>query len=246
VPLFRQAHGRIAPARPQSCGNCHDRTQFCGECHESGAALAPGGRNVVAARPTTAVLVSSAHPRTAMAGVYRFAATVAAPAQSNFGAILVQDTVMLPGPDSVTSPGPDSVTAAIAAPRASRSFHPASYVLRHSADAYGRRLDCSSCHSTQIFCRDCHVNAGLGSAGRLGPGYHDAEPVWLLRHGQAARQTLESCASCHAQRDCMQCHSQTGAFRINPHGPAFDAGRAQRANPEACAVCHLDAQGGQP
>jgi hypothetical protein len=123
--------------------------------------------------------------------------------------------------------------------RQARGFHPSDYVLRHAGDAFGRRLDCSSCHSTPLFCRDCHQNAGLGTTGRLGPGYHDAEPVWLLRHGQAARQTLESCTSCHTQRDCMQCHSQLGAFRVSPHGPNFDARRAQRANPEICRACHL-------
>jgi hypothetical protein len=126
-----------------------------------------------------------------------------------------------------------------ARPRAARAFHPSNYVLRHSAEAYGRRIDCASCHNVQLFCRDCHQSVGRGSAGRLGPGYHDAEPVWLLRHGQAARQTLESCTTCHTQRDCMQCHSQLGAFRVNPHGPGFDARRAQRANPQICRACHL-------
>jgi hypothetical protein len=124
-------------------------------------------------------------------------------------------------------------------PRASRGFHPPDYVLRHAADGFGRRLDCSSCHNTPLFCRDCHQNAGMQAEGRLGPAYHDAEPVWLLRHGQAARQTLETCTSCHTQRDCMQCHSQLGAFRVSPHGPGFDARRAQRANPEICRACHL-------
>lgn len=124
-------------------------------------------------------------------------------------------------------------------PRAARGFHPPNFELRHAALAQGRRLDCTACHNTQLFCRDCHQKLGMGSTGRLGPGYHDAEPVWLLRHGQAARQTLETCTSCHTQRDCMQCHSQLGSFRISPHGPDFDARRAQRTNPQICRACHL-------
>lgn len=75
--------------------------------------------------------------------------------------------------------------------------------------------------------------------GRLGPGFHDAEPLWLLRHGQAARQALESCASCHGQNECMQCHSVLGAFKVNPHGPGFDARRAQKRNAAICLVCHI-------
>ncbi|HEX6589857.1 MAG TPA: cytochrome c3 family protein, partial [Longimicrobiales bacterium] len=75
--------------------------------------------------------------------------------------------------------------------------------------------------------------------GRLGSGFHDAQPLWLLRHGQAARQTLESCTTCHEQRDCMQCHSQTGSFQINPHGPDFDAERARDRNSRICFACHV-------
>lgn len=131
------------------------------------------------------------------------------------------------------------------------SFHPPNYVGRHSAEAYARRLECSNCHDSRVFCADCHASAGMSSArvsGRLGPGFHDAEPLWLLRHGQAARQALESCSSCHKQSECMQCHSVFGAFKINPHGPAFDAGRAQKRNAAICLACHLGnpLEGGTP
>ncbi len=120
------------------------------------------------------------------------------------------------------------------------AFHEANFVQRHATDSYGRNMECANCHSTEVFCRACHVESGLGSAGgRLAVGYHDAEPVWLLRHGQAARQYLETCQTCHAQRECLQCHSQTGAFQVSPHGPDFDARRAQERNPAVCLACHL-------
>jgi hypothetical protein len=91
--------------------------------------------------------------------------------------------------------------------------------------AYSRRLECSTCHEVRTFCRSCHMQQGMEAEGRLNPGFHDAEPLWLLRHARAARQGLESCTSCHTQRDCMQCHSQVGAFQVSPHGPNFDAHR---------------------
>lgn len=119
-------------------------------------------------------------------------------------------------------------------------FHPPNYLARHSAEAYGRQLECSSCHNVAAFCRDCHEQAGFQTAGRLGPGYHDAEPNWLLRHGQPARQALESCATCHEQTDCLQCHSTLGAFKISPHGSDFDARRAQERNPAICFACHVE------
>lgn len=118
-------------------------------------------------------------------------------------------------------------------------YHPPDYLVRHPADAFARESDCSACHNTAVFCRDCHVKSGLSTTGRLGASYHTAEPLWLLRHGQAARQNLEACASCHKQRDCLQCHSALGAFKINPHGPNFDAARAWSKNPRICLACHL-------
>jgi hypothetical protein len=117
-------------------------------------------------------------------------------------------------------------------------YHAPSFVARHAADAWGRDQECATCHSTAAFCRECHVDSGLGSRGRLGPGYHDAEPVWLLRHGGPARQNLESCASCHQQKDCVQCHGVLGAFVVSPHTSDFDAEAAWRKSPRTCIACH--------
>jgi predicted CXXCH cytochrome family protein len=128
------------------------------------------------------------------------------------------------------------------------SYHPRNFAAQHASAAYGRRLECSTCHEVRTFCRSCHIAQGMEAEGRLNPGFHDAEPLWLLRHARAARQGLESCTSCHTQRDCMQCHSQIGAFQVSPHGPNFDARRAQRRNPVICFACHVDdpLRGGQP
>jgi predicted CXXCH cytochrome family protein len=119
------------------------------------------------------------------------------------------------------------------------TYHPRNFASQHSSQAYSRRLECSTCHEVRTFCRSCHIQVGMGAEGRLNPGFHDAEPLWLLRHARAARQGLESCTSCHTQRDCMQCHTEIGAFQVNPHGPNFDARRAQRRNPVICFACHI-------
>jgi len=92
---------------------------------------------------------------------------------------------------------------------------------------------CEVCH-TQNFggvpdkaCQSCHQQSGLVAMARLGRvGYHDAFPNFSLGHGQAARQTLESCVACHAERDCTVCHSAVnGGFRFSPHGPGFNPDR---------------------
>jgi hypothetical protein len=118
-------------------------------------------------------------------------------------------------------------------------YHQTNFLARHTADAFGRDAECSNCHNTQVFCRECHVQVGLVGTGRLGPGYHDDGPVWLLRHGQAARQNLESCASCHRQVDCTQCHGVLGAFKVSPHSVGFDAERAWARSPRTCLACHV-------
>ena len=119
------------------------------------------------------------------------------------------------------------------------AFHPEDFVERHATAAYARRLECSNCHEADVFCADCHLTSGRAGVDARGANYHDAEAVWLLRHGQAARQGLESCVSCHRQEDCLQCHSELGAFRVNPHGADFDARRAWERNAFVCRTCHV-------
>lgn len=119
-----------------------------------------------------------------------------------------------------------------------RRFHVANFAARHAPEAWGRESDCASCHNTEVFCRGCHMQVGLSSKGRSNAGFHSAIPLWLLEHGQAARQGLSTCTSCHTQKDCMQCHSQAGRS-INPHGADFDARAMWRANRLVCLRCHF-------
>jgi hypothetical protein len=129
----------------------------------------------------------------------------------------------------------------------SGSHHPTGFLVTHPAAAYSRESRCSDCHNVGGFCADCHASAGLKSSGPIDAGYHDASPYFSAAHGQAARQSLESCTACHAERDCLTCHAALGARRFNPHGPGFDAERLRRNNPGMCTACHGTAiPGGQP
>lgn len=118
-------------------------------------------------------------------------------------------------------------------------YHPQTFLERHPAAAFARETNCSDCHNPGAFCQTCHVQAGLGSPkGALQAGFHDAYPGFLLNHGQAARQSLETCTSCHTERDCLTCHSALYGRGFNPHGPGFDANRLKQKNPQMCTVCH--------
>jgi hypothetical protein len=119
----------------------------------------------------------------------------------------------------------------------SPGYHPANFLSEHPTAAYSRSQSCSDCHNVRSYCAACHAQAGLTAAGAIGDGYHDAKQNFVLGHGQAARQSLESCVACHSQDDCLRCHSAlTG--RINPHGPGFDADDLRERTPSMCAVCH--------
>ena len=126
----------------------------------------------------------------------------------------------------------------IPSPGESRSYHPANFLTRHPAAAYARATNCADCHNTASFCASCHAQSGLRSTGPLRAGYHDANPAFLFGHGKAARQELETCVSCHVERECLTCHAAAGGRRFNPHGPGFDAERLKRKNPEMCTACH--------
>jgi hypothetical protein len=123
-----------------------------------------------------------------------------------------------------------------------RRFHRANFVQSHASESYGRETDCASCHNAEIFCRSCHSQSGLAAKGRLDAAFHTAQPQWLLQHGRAARQGLQSCTTCHAQRDCMTCHSTLG-WGVSPHGPGFRADRLASKSATQCLMCHLRVPG---
>jgi hypothetical protein len=221
-PSFAMRHGAAAATRGATCAGCHAQATFCAACHA----------------PTVAQALPAGMP-----GEVRLASLVPVLPRAFATRTPAVDTV----PRRVPAAGPVQVPSELPAVRArprrpaagAAEFHPPGFATHHAAASYGRRLDCAQCHNPRVFCRDCHTETGFQAAGRLGPGFHDAEPLFLLRHGQAARQTLETCTTCHAQRDCLQCHSELGAFQVNPHRTGFDARRAQQRNPAICFACHL-------
>lgn len=119
-----------------------------------------------------------------------------------------------------------------------KRYHPLDFSSRHASAAYSQSQNCATCHQTETFCRSCHQQTnGAGSAPRNGAA-HAGQSLWLLQHGQAARQGLTGCTSCHQQRDCLRCHSSLG-LKVNPHGGRFDASRVSARNRAMCLVCHL-------
>jgi len=217
---FLSQHGGKAKRDPESCANCHTQ-ESCVTCHRN--------------RPT---IVLALHP----AGPGR---AIGAQIERKKPGYHTADFADRHAPIASSSSGSCNAcharTECLECHRpnaaATGNYHPAGFLSRHPAAAFNRQTDCAGCHNQAAFCTTCHQQSGLTSSGRLVQGYHDANGAFALNHGIAARQNIESCIACHAERDCLTCHSaQTRHF--NPHGPGFDANRLKAKNPQTCAACH--------
>lgn len=224
APDFGRSHGKGVGARGQACATCHTR-ESCVACH---AGTSPASiRALAAAAPGrgAGAQVERKRPTSHTADFAERHAPLATAAERSCATCHVRTMCLeCHRPDPARASG----------------FHPAAFLARHPAAAYARENSCADCHNTQQFCVSCHAQTGTVAGKRaLGVGnYHDGRRFFLFGHGQAARQGLESCVSCHVERDCTTCHASAGGRRFNPHGPGFDPNRLRRKNPEMCTACH--------
>lgn len=221
APSFLGSHGARVRESAAQCRTCHTQ-ESCLVCHASSqrvstALLPRGPTRGRGAQPVR-------HPPDSHGENFatRHGAVAAAKPATCAGCHVRADCLECHRPSAAATPG----------------YHPAGFLNRHPAAAYTRETNCSDCHNAGAFCTTCHAAAGLSSNGPLRAGYHDASRFFLLGHGQAARQNLESCTACHVERDCLTCHSALGGRHFNPHGPGFDANRLRRKNSEMCTACH--------
>jgi hypothetical protein len=221
-PWFRTGHGKLLALPEASCATCHTKDD-CASCH----------------LPPLPIAADSFPPRSAVLapGVGLFQDAPGSHQTPRFQ--VTHGTLAAADPATCATCHSEPFCTQCHQAPARPSYHVSNFLASHASASWSRTLECSSCHQTQTFCRSCHLQSGFGAQGRLNAGFHDAEPLWLLRHGQPARQALESCASCHTQQNCMQCHSDLGAFRVSPHGPGFNARRAWERSPATCAACHV-------
>jgi hypothetical protein len=219
---FVQRHGQAARRTPQSCAVCHTR-ESCLTCHVGQPALASAMHPAEPGRGRGAAVERHRPASHGDDFTNRHASVASANPRSCSVCHARADCLDCHRPNAASAPP---------------GYHPAGFLARHPASAYAREASCGECHNTRAFCADCHQQAGLVSRGPLRGGYHDAKQAFLLAHGPAARRSLESCVSCHAERDCLTCHSALGGRHFNPHGPGFDADRLRRRNPQMCSACH--------
>ena len=135
-----------------------------------------------------------------------------------------------------------------------RDVHPGDYLQLHALDSRQHPESCGRCHQAQNFCLSCHQSMGiaetspqatLAGRGRVHPprSTFTEGPMGSLHHGTQARQRLESCTSCHTERDCLNCHAtiDRGSRGLNPHPPGFSGqscANPAAQNPRACFTCH--------
>jgi hypothetical protein len=213
---FLEKHGGQLATQAATCAMCHAQ-EGCWQCHR-------GNPEVADAMPTAAsgkamnVTVQRRIPATHTPEfVNGHGNTAASRPESCAGCHIRQDCLECHRPN----------------PAAAGGYHEPGFLTSHPQQAYTREVSCANCHNTAGFCQSCHQQAGLVADGAINRGYHDQAARFLGGHGQAARQSLESCVSCHVENDCLACHRQ---FR--PHGPGFNAEAMQKRAEQMCRACH--------
>ncbi|HSG82571.1 MAG TPA: hypothetical protein VLC48_09990 [Gemmatimonadota bacterium] len=234
---FLYTHGGQAQTNIQMCSACHAR-EYCSGCHVNAADVP----EIQALRSDPAVAEYTAgltFPAPASHTPFFFEdhrAAAASATESCAVCHVVEQQCQVCHTGSETLDRPQNT----AHRRDVDLYHPFNFMQQHSAAAFNRETDCASCHNPVAFCQDCHANLGRTNQDlRTDTGFHNKNNSFQLGHGQAARQGLESCQTCHTQEYCLQCHSAKLGRRINPHGSGFDAEKLQNKNPAFCGLCHF-------
>ncbi len=222
---FETRHGSLAGTSATSCRTCHTR-ESCTVCHQGEAPravlalyLAGPGRGIGAVT-TRAAPGSHRAPHWST----QHGAVASASLKSCTSCHVRSECLTCHKPNAADRGG----------------YHPPGYLASHPSDAYSRASSCSDCHNTGQFCQTCHQLSGLTSRRTVlgAAGYHDGNRQFFVGHGQAARQSLESCVSCHTERDCLTCHSVVKGRGFDPHGPGFNPTEMLKKNPQLCITCH--------
>lgn len=220
---FLSRHGTSAAGAAASCASCHT-AESCTTCHIGSPQVAAALPSAGPDRGRGAVVRRDRPPSHDIDFLTAHGSTAASRPETCAGCHVRSDCTECHRPGA-----------------AAGGFHAADFLSRHPSAAYMRETSCSDCHATGEFCTSCHASAGLGSADPgsiLASSFHDGQSAFSVGHGVAARVNLETCASCHVERDCLACHSSTGGRGIDPHGPNFEAETLRRANPQMCTACH--------
>jgi hypothetical protein len=223
---FSSEHGALAQSAGATCASCHAR-ESCLGCHRSEERLG----------------AIAALPRRSGDGAAGVLVSASRPADHGAGFAVRHREAAGGGERSCSSCHAPSFCSTCHEAATTPAFHGRNYVNRHGAESFGTATECSSCHQQQAFCSTCHRETGRASSTGAAPGrYHDGQSRWAFAHGGVARRSIESCASCHRQSDCLQCHSSRSGQGVSPHGRGFDPGMAEK-NRALCARCHV---GGAP
>ena len=220
---FSDQHGTLAEAGIESCANCHTR-EGCQQCHSGSSAA-----DRIAALPQ----------RNTAPGVNLASRTRNAHAP---GFAQAHGTTAGASGESCTSCHAQKFCSDCHQGADSKKFHPSNYASRHAQAVYANDTDCASCHNRESFCQSCHNGLGLSANGQRPTQFHNGTSIWLLQHGQPARQNLESCTSCHTQSSCTRCHSTKGGWGVSPHGSNTPSGKLADKNRPACLRCHFSAE----
>lgn len=236
-----------------TCNTCHNdvkATNQCEACHTDLTNLRPASHNVANFKREHARVMSL---RTFEAKC-QSCHTEQSCAECHDGTNL---TELAPGVKSgLLSPRHAAGDKAVAL--AGEAVHGMNFRFTHGIEAKGRASDCQTCHSSQQFCSDCHMNGSAALGGAI-PTSHEAPGFTTIgvgsgggSHATLAKRDIQRCMTCHdtegGDPNCITCHvdvdgikgteprtHKSGFMKDNEHGEWHDDANAN------CFVCHTDA-----
>jgi hypothetical protein len=140
---------------------------------------------------------------------------------------------------------------------AGQAVHSMNFRFTHGIEAKGKAADCQTCHRTQEFCSDCHMNGSVALGGVM-PTSHEAPGFTRIgvgsgggSHATLAKRDIQRCMSCHdtegGDANCITCHVDFDGIKgTNPrtHANGFlrdIKGEWHEEMNANCFVCHTDA-----
>lgn len=216
APDFLRTHGASVATQRQTCAVCHAQ-ESCYQCHRGNPQVADGFPTAASGSAMNVQVRRRAPASHDAQWVDGHGAEASSRPESCAGCHIRQDCLDCHRPN----------------PAGTGKYHGPGFLTAHPQQAYTREASCTTCHNPAQFCQSCHTQAGLTSNGNINRGYHDQVARFLGGHGQSARQSLESCVSCHVENDCLTCHRQ-----FDPHGPNFNAEAMRKRAEDMCRACH--------
>ncbi|MDD8018270.1 MAG: cytochrome c3 family protein [Bacteroidota bacterium] len=234
-----------------TCVSCHNNvkaTSQCENCHTNLASLRPASHNVTNFKREHARIMNLRSFDAKCQNCHTEQSCAECHDGTNLTTLTPKEKTGMLAPRVSGTDKPKALVG--------ETVHGLNYQFTHGIDAKGKANDCQTCHRSQEFCADCHIN-GSAALGGVVPTSHERVGFTTIgvgsgggKHAQLAKRDIQSCMSCHdvegGDPTCITCHIDPDGVKGN--NPRTHAGGFMKSNrgdwhddmAANCYVCHTD------